>query len=102
MLYDLFRNIGKKTSKPNKLRVAVLLNSVGGDCIERFNSFKLATADADKYDFVIEHFNCYFESKKNTVIAHYKLFNCVQQQNETVGSFVTNLENLPKDCCFEN
>lgn len=71
-------------------------------CIDIFNNFKLPTEDTIKLDIVIEHFKNYFELNKNTEITHYKFFTCVQQKNEPVDSFVSKLNNLSEDCCFEN
>lgn len=100
--FMLYLEATEKISKPDKLKVALLLSSMGDECIEIFNTFKLSTEDSNKFDTVLQNFDSYFEPKKNTVIARYKFFNCVQQENETVDSFVTNLKNLAKDCAFEN
>ncbi|XP_054721344.1 uncharacterized protein LOC129231122 [Uloborus diversus] len=74
---------------------------MGEDCLDIFNSFGLSSADSEKYDAVLNSFDNYFAPKKNTVIARYKFFNCVQGENESVDSFVTNLKVLAKDCDFE-
>lgn len=100
--FMLYLEATEKTSKPDKTKVALLLGTMGEDCIDIFNSFKLSPEEANKFDSVVDNFSLYFEPKKNTVISRYKFFNCVQKENETIDSFVTNLKNLAKDCSFEN
>ncbi|GBN10184.1 hypothetical protein AVEN_200649-1 [Araneus ventricosus] len=74
---------------------------MGKDCLDIYNSFGLSAEDSERFDIVIKSFDDYFSPKKNTVIARYKFFNCVQRENESVDSFVTNLKVLAKDCDFE-
>lgn len=99
--YFLYLEATEKMAKPDKLKVALLLTSMGEECIDIFNSFKLIAEDAENFNTVIKHFDEYFEPKKNTVIARYKFFNCKQQENESIDSFVTNLKNLAKECSFD-
>lgn len=98
--YFLYLEATEKMAKLDKLKVALLLTSMGEECIDIFNSFKLVAEDAEKFNTVIKHFDEYFKPKKNTVIARYKFFNCKQQENESIDSFVTNLKNLAKECSF--
>ncbi|GBN49082.1 hypothetical protein AVEN_38082-1 [Araneus ventricosus] len=74
---------------------------MGEDCLDIYNSFGLSAEDSEKFDIVIKSFDDYFSPKKNTVISRYKFFNCVQRENESDDSFVTNLKALAKDCDFE-
>lgn len=97
----LYLEATEKISKPDKQKVALLLTAIGEDCLDIFNSFGLSTEDSEKFDIVIKNFDDYFAPKKNTVIARYKFFNCVQVQNESIESFVTNLKVLAKDCDFD-
>lgn len=99
--FMLYLEASEKINKPDKLKVALLLGTMGEECIEIYNSFKLSEEDANKFSIVLNYFDQYFQPKQNTVIARYKFFNCKQKEGESVDSFVTNLKNLSKDCAFE-
>ncbi|GBN42352.1 Transposon Ty3-I Gag-Pol polyprotein, partial [Araneus ventricosus] len=99
--FFIYLEASEKINKPDKLKVALLLTTMGEDCLDIYNSFGLSAEDSEKFDIVIKSFDDYFSPKKNTVIARYKFFNCVQRENESVDSFVTNLKVLAKDCDFE-
>ncbi|XP_054713060.1 uncharacterized protein K02A2.6-like [Uloborus diversus] len=100
--FMLYLEASDKIRKPDKMKVALLLGIMGEECIDIFNSFKLSEAIGNNFNEVLNAFDNYFQPRTNTVIARYKFFNSRQKEGESVDSFVTNLKNLSKDCCFEN
>lgn len=69
----------EKISKPDKIKIALLLNTTGVHCLDIYNSFVFDAGDADKYSKVVEGFDKHFIPKKNTVFTRHKIFNCKQK-----------------------
>lgn len=87
----LYLEAFEKSKKSGKPKEALLLCTLGDDCLDIFNAFKWENYEKNyfdfinnkeiNFDFVIGCFDKYFEHKKNTVTARYRVFNCKQKQN---------------------
>ena len=67
-----------------------------------FMSFELSAEEAKKYETVKAKFENKFTVKKNVIFERAKFNPRVQEQNETVDSFITDLYKLSQHCEFKN
>ncbi|UYV77008.1 hypothetical protein LAZ67_14002803 [Cordylochernes scorpioides] len=92
----------EKATKPDKLKVAILLNFIGEEALEVFNTFHLKEDEAENFDFVINKFDDFCEPKKNVIFERFKFFSATQKDGESIDSFITELKGLSTSCEFES
>ncbi|XP_076296613.1 uncharacterized protein LOC143216916 [Lasioglossum baleicum] len=80
-------------------RVAMLLNCIGNDALDVFNTFGLQ-ADTLTTKSIFEKFEEYVKPRVNIVIERHKFHTRRQQVNELFDSFLTDLRKLGKSCEF--
>ena len=74
---------------------------MGQTFLKVFNNFKFATAsEKDNFETVTEKFDQYFEPKKNTIAIITKFQARVQNRNETISHYITEIKELAKQCNF--
>ena len=90
--FDRFRKSSGMAEKPEPNQVNTLIYSMGDQAEDILLSFRLTEEEAKKYSTVVEKFQQYYERSK---------FNQqIQQLDETVDSFVTNLYRLAQMCNY--
>src|SRR5436190_9036786 len=77
--FDNFLLASGNEAKEDKIKIAMLLNCIGDEAIEIYNTFKAEEKDTLKK--VIELFDDYFTPRKNVVYNRYKFFTRVQLEN---------------------
>ncbi|UYV69528.1 K02A2.6-like [Cordylochernes scorpioides] len=92
----------EKATKPDKLKVAILLNFIGEEALEVFNTFHLKEDEAENFDLVINKFDDFCEPKKNVIFERFKFFSATQKDGESIDSFITELKGLSTSCEFES
>lgn len=91
----------EKHDKPDKIKIAILLNLLGSEGLEIFNTFEFATPEEKgKYTAVLESFQNYCSPRQNVVYERYKFFSCIQQEGQTIECYVTQLKTLASTCEF--
>ncbi|UYV66236.1 K02A2.6-like [Cordylochernes scorpioides] len=98
----LYLEATEKATKPDKLKVAILLNFIGEEALEVFNTFHLKEDEAENFDLVINKFDDFCEPKKNVIFERFKFFSATQKDGETIDSFITELKGLSTSCEFES
>ncbi|UYV76723.1 K02A2.6-like, partial [Cordylochernes scorpioides] len=92
----LYLEATEKATKPDKLKVAILLNFIGEEALEVFNTFHLKEDEAENFDLVINKFDDFCEPKKNVIFERFKFFSATQKDGESIDSFITELKGLSK------
>lgn len=71
--FEIFMVASGKNKESEDIQVAVLLNIVGEEAVELFNTFQLSSADRKKLNKVLESFEAYCNPKKNIVYERFLL-----------------------------
>ena len=79
------------TTKDESIQCAIFLCIVGSEGIDIFDTFTFADEEIDKIRPLMETFDAYSTPKKNITYERYIFNTRVQQGNETVDQYVTEL-----------
>ena len=99
--FEIYLKAAGLETKPEEVKVAILLNVVGEDAVELFNTFTLTEEEKCSFNKVIQCFENYARPKKNVVVERYIFNSRVQEPGEPFDSFVTDLKKLVKTCEFK-
>ncbi|GBL73729.1 Uncharacterized protein K02A2.6 [Araneus ventricosus] len=92
----------EKDECADKIKIAILLNLLGSEGLEIFNTFKFEPPESQKnYSEVLKKFEEYCSPRQNVVYERYKFFSCVQQEGQAIECYVTQLRTLASTCEFE-
>jgi hypothetical protein len=99
--YEIFLAAADLDSKADKRKVMVLLNQIGTDGLAVYNTFNWDDAgDEYKLAKVFEKFHAHCNPVQNETFERH-LFKCrVQQGEETIDQFVTDLRRLSVNCNY--
>ncbi|GBM62804.1 hypothetical protein AVEN_19794-1 [Araneus ventricosus] len=92
----------EKDERADKIKIAILLNLLGSEGLEIFNTFKFEPPESQKnYSEVLKKFEEYCSPRQNIVYERYKFFSCVQQEGQAIECYITQLKTLASTCEFE-
>ena len=100
--FEWFRGASGLFEKEEEAQVNTLIYTMGAEADEIFRSFKLTTAQAKKYDTVIEKFTSHFIKKRNVIYERARFNMRRQEEGELVDAFVTDLYSLAEHCGFKD
>lgn len=98
--FEIFLKASGSATKPDEVKVAILLNIVGEEGVELYNTFNLQDVDKNNFTKVLQCFEEYCVPKKNIVYETFKFFNRLQQEGEKFESFLTDIKKLSQTCEF--
>ncbi|XP_063227048.1 uncharacterized protein LOC134533454 [Bacillus rossius redtenbacheri] len=98
--FDISRLASGKSEKPSEVKAAILLNLVGEDAVEVFNTFNLSDDDRKQFDAVIAAFKMYASEKRNVLYERFVLYSRKQKEGEPFQQFITDLKKLVRSCEF--
>lgn len=78
-------------TEPQSKQIAILLNCIGDDGLEIYNSFQIADKESDTLTSIIQKFDSKFTPHKNITVERYKFFTKLQE-NKTLDEYVTILK----------
>ena len=88
-------------NEPKALRTATLLTCIGPDALEVFDGFVFVNDDEEKdIDVVLRKFEDYFVGATNEIYERYKFNSRVQEEGESIDTFITALRRLAKTCNY--
>lgn len=87
-------------AKDSEIKCAMLLNLIGEEALDLFNTFDLSEEDKKDYDKVMDAFEGYTSPKSNVVMERFKFNMRNQQHEEPFTNFLTDLKRLIKSCEF--
>ncbi|GFX37359.1 transposon Tf2-9 polyprotein [Trichonephila clavipes] len=88
----------QKDDRTDKVKIAFLLNLLGFEGLEIYNTFKLEWKA--KFLEVLQKFEEYCSPQQNAVYERYNFFSCVQLEGQTIETCVTQLKTLASTCEF--
>lgn len=99
--FELFMEATGKTKEDGKTQVAILLNLIGEDGIEVFNTFKLEKEESEDLSAVLKTLEKFCQPLKNVIFERYKFLNSAQREGRTFDSFLTELQTATASCEFK-
>ncbi|CAI6369196.1 unnamed protein product [Macrosiphum euphorbiae] len=101
--FEIYIEAAGLTSASNKRQVAIFLNLVGKEGLERYNTLKFENAeDNKKIEQVLNAFQDYCKPKKNILHSRYIFYKRSQKENESIEEFLSACRGLIKDCEFKS
>ncbi|GFY13486.1 transposon Ty3-G Gag-Pol polyprotein [Trichonephila clavipes] len=89
----------EKDDRTDRIKIAILLNLLGSDGFEIYNTFKLESKAI--FSGVLQNFEEYCSPRQNVVYERYKFFfSCVQLEGQTIETCVDQLKTLASTCEF--
>lgn len=95
---EIYITASTKDSANDKVKVALLLNFVGQEGLDLYNTFTFEQGEEVKFKAVLDAFQDFATPKKNEVYERYVFNNRCQQHGETFDHFTTDLKKLAKSC----
>lgn len=96
--YDCYFDAAELYEKTDKVKINTLLNIIGSDAIEIFDSFNLSEAHKAVYANVLKAFDDFCKPKKNTVYERFVLNERKQKEGEPFDTFHMDLKRLIRTC----
>lgn len=96
--YDLYVLATSTNTVPNEQQLAILLNLMGDQGIELYNTFNLSATV--KVNEVIEQFEKYCNPPKNIVYERFKFCNTKQKPDQSIEEYIIELQTLSTSCDF--
>ncbi|GFT76650.1 uncharacterized protein NPIL_352971 [Nephila pilipes] len=93
----------EKDEPADKIKIAILLNVLGREELEIYNTFKFESPESKaNYSEVLQKFEDYCSPLQNVVYGRYNFFffSCVQLEGQTIESYITRLKTLASTCKF--
>ncbi|XP_070560302.1 uncharacterized protein [Ptychodera flava] len=88
-------------NKPDAVKIARLLNTIGPDARERYNQFAWGEdEDKTKYEVVLSKFDTHFQGKKRIVFNRYKFWSAEWKEGVEFIDHFTTLQKLAAQCEF--
>ncbi|KAL9985245.1 hypothetical protein ACROYT_G007622 [Oculina patagonica] len=93
--YEIATGLDKREES---VRLATLRSAMSRECLQIFLNLNLTEEDKKKVDKCLEALENYFKPSRNVVYERYVFNTCVQQNEESVQSYVTRLRKLAASC----
>lgn len=100
MDFEVFAAAIELQKKPDTVKTAILLNCLGRDAVEVFQSFDLSEEDKKKYEAVYNQFNILCKGKTNEVYESFVFYERKQMDGEPFDNFLIDLKKQAKKCNF--
>ncbi|XP_030745261.1 uncharacterized protein K02A2.6-like [Sitophilus oryzae] len=99
--FEIYLIASGKSEKDDKMKIALLLNLMGEEGIEVYNTLKLTELQRANFQTVLNELENYMTPKKNVVYERFLFYSRKQEDEETFDHFYTELKKLSKNCEFE-
>ena len=98
--WERFRVASELTKKPEETQIATFIYSMGEDADDIFSTLPLTAEERKVYNTVISKFESHFIIKRNVIFERAKFNQRIQQENEPVDTFITDLHTLAQHCSY--
>ncbi|GBN22426.1 Transposon Ty3-G Gag-Pol polyprotein [Araneus ventricosus] len=96
--FNNFMLASEKNSKPENVKIAILLNLLGDEGVAIYNTFK--STGGEQLEEVLKCFEEHCNPHQNVVFERYKFFSCKQREGQTFDNYLTQLKTLVTTCDF--
>jgi RNase H-like domain found in reverse transcriptase/Reverse transcriptase (RNA-dependent DNA polymerase)/Integrase zinc binding domain len=101
--FEIFMIASGKDKQPEHVKTAILLNLVGDEAVEVFNTFTFDKEESkSKLEHVLSKFEEYCNPRKNLIFEQSKFFTHCQMEGETYDHFLTTLKKMAASCEFKD
>lgn len=90
----------ESNSKPDAVKIAILLHCIGDEANEKYETFELTNAERAKYETVVKKFEDYCVPRKNETINRHVFFQRKQKEGEIFNEFLVDLQQKSSECEF--
>lgn len=98
--FDIFLVAGELNEKSDTIKINTLLNAIGEEAVEVFDSFNLSGAQKSQYAEVVKAFADFCEPKKNVVYERFMFNQRSQKEGESFDHFLMEIKRLVRTCEF--
>jgi hypothetical protein len=98
--FERFRSLTGLDKKNQPVQVDTLLYTLGESAEDILASFSLSDEDSKKYDTVVAKFQSHFVVRHNVIYERAKFNMRIQEGDESVDSFITDLHKLAEKCDY--
>ena len=99
--FNIFIEAAEDTNKTEKTKIYKLLNCIGADGVDVYNTFNIDIESAS-LDAVLKKFEDHCNPRKNEVFQRYLFWERKQVENEPIDTFIIDLKRLAKRCNFKD
>lgn len=100
--FEIFLIASNNNEKDDSVKVALLLNVIGQEGVDLFNTFNLTDAERKDLNTVKTKFQNHTTPKVNVTFERYVFNNRSQKEGETFDQYVIELRKIAKSCEFDN
>lgn len=98
--FEIYLKASDKSGKEDEIKIAILLNIIGEECVEVYNTFALSDTERRSFQSVLKAFEDHCSPKKNIVFERFKFYSRLQQEAEGFDQFLTDVKKLSQSCEF--
>lgn len=98
--FDIFMTAAELTTKPDLTKVSTLLNAIGEEAVDVFDTFGLTEEQRTQYNVVVKAFADFCTPKKNEVYERYVFYQRKQKEGEVFDLFLMDIKKLVRTCGF--
>lgn len=99
--FEFYLTATEKDTKSDKVKIAILLNTIGNEGVEIFNTFRIPVDEIGKYNVVVEEFQRYCAPRKNRTYERFVFNNRCQETDEPFDQFFGDLKKLVQSCEYD-
>lgn len=100
--FEIYACANELSSKKPEVQAAILLNLIGEDALDLYNTFNLSEADSKDFEKILSAFENYMDPRKNVVVQRYRFNSRIQEPSEPFEHFLLDLKKLIKNCDFKD
>lgn len=98
---ELFMTATELNAKTSEVKAAVVLNLIGQDAIDVFDTFDLTAEQKKSYDEVLKAFDTFCKPKTNELYERYIFNKRDQKEGESFDSFLMDIKRLARTCEYK-
>jgi len=96
--FDYYLIAAEKSDKEDKIKIAILLRTIGPRGVDIFKSFKFGEGESkDVYKDVLGKFDNFCKKTSNKIIKRHQLLS-TKQECLSIDEYVTNLHKIAREC----
>lgn len=99
---DIFMIASELNAKTSEIKAAVVLNLVGQEAIELFDTFDLTDEQKKNYDEVLKAFETFCKPKTNELYERYMFNKRDQKEGESFDTFLMDIKRLARTCEYKD
>lgn len=98
--FNIYMSAGELNTKSDETKINLLLNAVGEEAVEVFDTLALTAEQNRDYNAVLQAFETFCIGKKNIVYERFMFYQRKQKDGEPFDSFLVDIKKLARTCEF--